>query len=99
MGGKYWDITNDVKLQEVVSNQSAFKKRIFIHTKHAGDWLSVGGTMVIGTVLATTKICDFHMVVITLIPLTSKINVMVACRQHRCVTFSAKKITIPQFFS
>ena len=32
-GGKYWDIANDVKLQEIVSNQGAFNKRLFLrHT-------------------------------------------------------------------
>ena len=53
-GGKYLDIANDVKLQEIVSDQGDFNKRLFLRAKHTGAWLSIQVTMVSITVLGAT---------------------------------------------
>ena len=36
---KYWDVTNDVKLQGIISDLGAFKKRLFLYAKHMGSCL------------------------------------------------------------
>ena len=56
--GKYWYISDDTKLQEIVRDQGASEKRLFLRAKHTGAWLSVWGTTITGTVLAAT---DFFM--------------------------------------
>ena len=53
-GKKYRDAANDVKLQGIVSDQGAYKKRFFLCAKHMGTWLSVWGITVTDTVLAAT---------------------------------------------
>ena len=58
---KNWDIANDAKLQEIASDQGAFKKRLLLRAKHTGDWMSVRGTTVTGIVLVTVEFCDFFM--------------------------------------
>ena len=85
---KYRDIANDTKLQEIVSNQGAFEKRPFLRAKHTDAWMSMGGTMVTGTVLTITKIFDFYVLVIKLTPLNFKRNATAVFRPFRCVTRS-----------
>ena len=79
-GNKDQDESHDAKLSEIVSDQSAFKKRLFLHSNHMGSWLSIWVTKVIGTVPATTYFRDFYVHVINLTPLTSKGNATVYCR-------------------
>ena len=52
--GKNQDVVNGAKLQEIVRNQGAFEKRLFLRAKHTGSWLSIWGTTGTGTVLAAT---------------------------------------------
>ena len=68
---KYRDAANDVKLQEIVSNQGAFEKRLFLRAKHMGAWLIVLGTTVTGTAFSATEFCGFCVIITTLTPLTS----------------------------
>ena len=54
-GKKYQDAANDVNLQGIVSDQSAFKNRLSLCAKHIDDWLSVWDTTDTVTVLAITE--------------------------------------------
>ena len=87
-GKKDQDVSNEVKLSVIFRNQGAFKKRLFLRAKHMGASLSVRGTMVTGTVLAATEFLNFYVLVITLTPLTSKINLIFAYIPFQCVTRS-----------
>ena len=92
-GRKYWYVANDnAKLQGISINQFAFKKRLFLCTKHTGTWLIVWGTMVTITVIAATEFRDFYVLVITLTLLSYKINVMVTCRSFWCITQSDEEM-------
>ena len=51
---KDWDGANDVKLREIVSDQSAFNKRLFLRANHTYSWMRVQGTRVTVTVLSAT---------------------------------------------
>ena len=88
-GKKYQYVANYVKLWGIVSNKGAFNKRLFLHFKHTGAWMSVQSTTLMGTVLAATKSRYFYVLFITLTPLTFKINTAVACRTFWCVTREA----------
>ena len=45
------DIENGMKIQEIISDQGAFEKRLFLRGKHTGSCLRVRGTMVISAVI------------------------------------------------
>ena len=53
-GKKYQDSTNDAKLPWIVSDQSAFEKRLFLNAKNMGVFMSVRGATVTGIVFTTT---------------------------------------------
>ena len=72
------DTVNDAKLQGTVRDQGAFKKILLQRAKHKGAWMSVRDTMVNGTVLSATQLCDFYVLVTTLNPLIYKTIAMVA---------------------
>ena len=57
--GKNQDFTNDTKLRVIVNDQGFFEKRLSLHAKHTAYWMSVRGTALTGTVLATTEFRDF----------------------------------------
>ena len=59
--GKKWDIENDVKLQEIIGNQGASEKRLFLCAKHTGAWLSVRGATVTSNVLSKMEFLLFFM--------------------------------------
>ena len=65
---KNWDTANDAKTKGIVSSQGAFEKRLFLCTKQTGAWMSVWGTTVTGISSATTKVCNFNMLIKTLDP-------------------------------
>ena len=85
-GRKYRDDVNDAKLRVIVSDQSASKERLFLHTKYPGSRMSVCGTTIMGTVIHATEFSDFYMLIIMLTPLTFTRNVTVACKRFMCVT-------------
>ena len=48
---------NDAKLQEIISNQGAFEKRLLLSSKHMGAWMIQSTTVTI-TVLAAMEFRD-----------------------------------------
>ena len=85
-GKKYWDAANDEKLHGTVSDQGAFEKRMFLHAKHMGAWMSIRDAMVTDTVLTAKEFRDFYVLITALTPLTPPKNVAAACKTFWCIT-------------
>ena len=58
-GKKYWDAAYESKLKGFVSNFKGTEKSLLLRAKITGDWLSVRGTAVSGTILSATDFRDF----------------------------------------
>ena len=67
-GKKERDAVNDTKLYGIVSDQGTFEKRLFLHAKHTGAWMSIRVATVTGTVISATEFCDFYVLVTMLTP-------------------------------
>ena len=64
---KIRDDANNTKLGVVVKNLKAPDRRLILHAKHTGSWMTIKGTMVTGTVLCATELPIFF-VHVTMLP-------------------------------
>ena len=53
-GKKAWDVAYKSRLKGLVSYTQGIEKRLLLRTKSTGDWMSVCGTTVSGTLLSAT---------------------------------------------
>ena len=58
-GKKYWDAAYKTKIKGLVRDLKGTDKRLILHDKSTGAWMSVHGTTFSGTVLYATEFRDF----------------------------------------
>ena len=58
-GKKAWDDVNDAKLEGIIKDPPTLDRRLFLSAKQTGSWLTVRGTMVIGTIMPDMEFYDF----------------------------------------
>ena len=67
-GKKDRDVAYEAKLKSLVINLKGDEKRLLLHVKSTGVWLSVRGMTVSGTVLSAIEFRDFYAHVIKSLP-------------------------------